>query len=154
MNREHTVTNGVGRMEECAEHVRAKFAAEGYETQKLTVSDPGARGMLVQIRRSSAGKVGMLESLAGMGACATLKLTANGDDVKIESVGGKWLDKIAANAVSWVVLWPLFFTSIFGMWRQKELLDRVFMEAMAFYTTQRSPVEVFDVKSSSPLLSS
>ena len=40
MNREHTVTNGAGRMEECAEHVRAKFAAEGYETQKLTVSDP------------------------------------------------------------------------------------------------------------------
>jgi len=154
MTREHSVENGVGRMEECAEHIRAKFAGEGYETQKLTVSDPGARGMLVQIRRSTKGNIGLLESLAGMGACATLKLTASGDDLKVEVVGGKWLDKIAANAVSWVVLWPLFFTSSFGMWRQKELLDRVFVEAVEFFTTQRSPVEVYDVKSTNPLLSS
>ena len=154
MNREHTVKDCAWRMEECAEHIRARFAAEGYESQKLTVSDPGARGMVVQIRRKTSGKIGMLESLAGMGACATLKLTADGEDVKIEVVGGKWLDKIAANAVSWVMLWPLFFTSSFGMWRQKELLDRVFLEAMAFYTVQRSPVEVFDVKSTNPLLSS
>lgn len=136
MNREHLIVNGASRMEECAEHIRSLFALEGYETQKLIVNDPSQNGMLVQVRNAT-GTSGVIKSLTGLGACATLKLVVKGQNLELAVVGGKWLDKAAVNLVSWVILWPLFVTSSIGMWRQKKLLDRMFLEAMSFFTVQR-----------------
>ena len=136
MSKEHTVVNGASRMEECAEHIRRLFASEGYEAQMLTVNDPSQKGMLVQVRNAT-GASGFIKSVTGLGACATLKLAVNGNNLEVAVLGGKWLDKAAVNLVSWIILWPLFVTSSIGMWRQKKLLDRMFLETMTFFTTQR-----------------
>lgn len=135
MNRKHTVVNGASRMNECAEHIRALFAAEGYEAQSLMVNDPRQKGMLVQVR-NAIGTSGVIKTITGLGACATLRLVIKEDSLDVEVLGGKWIDKAAVNLVSWVILWPLFVTSSIGMWRQKKLLDRMFMETMSFFTRQ------------------
>lgn len=136
MNRKHLVVNGAPRMEECADHVRALFLAEGYEAQMLTVNDPSQKGMLVQVR-NAAGASGFFKAVTGLSTCSTLKLAIKSNDLELEVLGGKWLDKAVVNLVSWVVLWPLFVTSGIGMWRQKKLLDRMFKETISFFTTQR-----------------
>ena len=136
MSRTHTVVNGASRMEACAEHIRARFVAEGYDAQKLTVNDPAQLGMLVQVRNAK-GASGVVKTVTGLSACATLKLVVKNNNLDIEVLGGKWLDKAAVNIVSWVILWPLFVTSSIGMWRQKKLLDCMFMETMSYFTAQR-----------------
>ena len=132
MSRKHTVFNGASHMEDCAEYIRNLFAAEGYEAQKLTVNDPSQKGMLVQVRNSA----GVIKSVTGLSACATLKIMVHGDNLEFEVLGGKWLDKAAVNVVSWFVLWPLFVTSGIGMWRQKKLLDRVYEEAVGYFVRE------------------
>ena len=137
MKRKHIVVNGASRMNECAEFIKSKFVVEGYDAQSLTVNDPNSKGMLVQIRNATSKAGAITKGLTGLGACATLKLAVQGSDLELEVLGGKWLDKAAVNLVSWIILWPLFITSGIGMWRQKKLLDRVFMEGIGFFTTQR-----------------
>ncbi len=136
MKREYTVVNGASRMEECAEHIRNTFAVEGYETQVLTVNDPSEKGLLVQVRNENGGSSGFWKSVTGLSTCATLKLAVRGDNLELAVMGGKWLDKAAVNIVSWVVLWPLFFTSSIGMWKQKQLLDRLFMEGVGAFASK------------------
>lgn len=136
MNRKHTVVNGASRMSECAEFIKSKFIVDGYDAQSLTINDPSSRGMLVQVRNATSKAGAIAKGLTGLGTCATLKLAARGSDLELEVLGGKWLDKATVNVVSWIVLWPLFITSSIGMWRQKKLLDRMFMETMSFFTRQ------------------
>lgn len=136
MNRKHLVVNGAPRMEECAEHIRSLFMSEGYEAQALTVNDPSQKGMLVQVR-NAAGASGFFKAVTGLSTCSTLKLVVKSNDLEVEVLGGKWLDKAVVNLVSWVILWPLFVTSGIGMWRQKKLLDRMFKETISFFTTQK-----------------
>lgn len=132
MSRKNIVRNGVFGMEDCAEAVRAHFAAEGYQTQKLIIDDLDTTGMLVQVCNTSE-KSGFFKKAVGLGTCATLKLVARGSNLELEVLGGKWLDKVAAGTVSLFVLWPLFVTAGIGMWRQSKLLDDVFAEAMAYF---------------------
>lgn len=133
MTRKQIISGVALRMDGCAEAIRSKFAFEGYETQKLRIS--GQNGMLVQIRNTGDGASGIFKTTMGFAACATLKLAAQGDDVEVEVFGGKWLDKAVLNVVSWFVLWPLLVTSSIGMWRQKALLDRVFLEALSYFAS-------------------
>ncbi len=123
-------------MSECAEFIKSKFIVDGYDAQSLTINDPSSKGMLVQIRNATSKAGSIAKGLTGLGVCATLKLAAHGRDLELEVLGGKWLDKATVNVISWIVLWPLFITSSIGMWRQKKLLDRMFMETMSFFTRQ------------------
>ena len=78
----------------------------------------------------------MLRTVTGMNSCATLKLTAAEDDLVVEVMAGKWIDKVGVAVVSWFVLWPLFVTAAIGAYRQKAFLDKVFNDALTWLAAQ------------------
>ena len=68
--------------------------------------------------------------MIGCETCASLILTAKGNNLEVKVAGGKWLDKAAVIGVSMIVLWPLLITVTIGSFRQKALLDKLFMNAI------------------------
>jgi len=133
MDREKTIKGAGFQMDYLAEHTVKRCEADGYECQKLSFEDKGNPGLLIQIRNTSDGSWGKAKSLMGLKTCATLKLQRRGDDLEISVLAGQWLDKVAVNVVSWVILWPLFVTSCVGMWRQKKMLDQLFVDTLSFF---------------------
>ena len=133
MDRQKTISGAAFQMDYLADHMVKRYEADGYQCQKLTFDDKGAPGALVQIRNTSDGAWGTAKSIMGLKTCATLKLLRSGNDLSIEVIAGPWLDKVAVNVVSWIILWPLFVTSAIGMWRQKNMLDQLFVDALSFF---------------------
>lgn len=127
-----TIVGGAGKMAACAKLVQRRYQEMGYQVQQLNFEDGGYPGILVQIRNvneQGAGK--WFKRLVGLETCATLKLTTAGDGLTLEVMEGKWLDKVVVASVSWFVLWPLFVTASIGAYKQKKLLDKVFVDALA-----------------------
>jgi hypothetical protein len=52
--------------------------------------------------------------------------------LEVEVFGGKWLDKVAAGAVSLVVLWPLVIIAGISVWKQNAPLNELYDEAVLF----------------------
>jgi hypothetical protein len=50
----------------------------------------------------------------GAGVALTVVLWADGDDLAVEIGGAKWMDKAAAGAVAWFVLWPAIIPAAIG----------------------------------------
>ena len=132
MAKSKIIENSWNRVNGALQRVESHFICEGYDTQLLTFPNE----LILQVRDSTVGdsSPGFLKLVCkatGTAAVATLKATRVGqNDVQIEAVGGKWLDKAAVMGVSMVVLWPLFVTSSVGMLRQNALISRVFDETM------------------------
>ena len=126
------IRNKAGKMEPLANSVMTDYKAEGYEVQKLEVkdNDNGCESLIVQIRNTSSGVGSWFKKAIGCETCASLILTPLATDLEIKVTGGKWLDKAAVVGVSMVVLWPLFVTATIGTFRQKALLDNLFMSAI------------------------
>ena len=126
------IRNQAEKIESLANSVMTDYKAEGYEVQKLEVktSDNKCESLLVQIRNTSSGVGSWFKKAIGCETCASLILTPLGNDLEIKVSGGKWLDKAAVVGVSMVVLWPLFFTAAIGTFRQKALLNNLFMSAI------------------------
>lgn len=80
-----------------------------------------------------------MKKLTGLETCATVKLVDAGTALSAEVLAGKWLDKVAAGAVSMVVLWPLFVTASIGAIKQKAMLDNVWNETVKFLVETESP---------------
>jgi len=96
-----------------AEEIRQYFFTNGYESQ---IIQQGAVSIV-------QGKKTGLRSLVGMGQAATVMIESNGNNLKVDIGGGKWLEQGAAIAVSMIVLWPLLITGGVGMAQQKKLID-------------------------------
>jgi len=122
-----------------ANAIMRDYKAEGYEAQELEVKDDGHgnSGYIVQIRNTAKNAGGFLKKIIGCENCASLVLTAKGNDLEVKVAGGKWLDKAAVVGVSLIVLWPLFVTATIGSVRQKALLDNLFMNAIEKLASDR-----------------
>ena len=117
-------------MDDCAAALLRKYTEGGYGAQVVSFEENGEIGKLVQIKNSTTSGGGFLRAATGLSSCATVKLTRSGNDLSVEVMSGKWLDKMGAAVVSWFVLWPLLFTAAIGAFRQKAFLDKVFSETM------------------------
>ncbi len=135
MSKKTTIPGAAARIDACASYIQDSYQANGYGTQRLLFEENGATGMLVQIKNSTSTGGSILRTVTGMSSCATLKLTAAGDDLNVEVMAGKWLDKAGAAVVSWFVLWPLLITAAIGAFRQKAFLDKVYNDALTWLAT-------------------
>ena len=135
MSNKTTIPGAAGRIDACASYIQEKYQNDGYATQRLLFEENGNTGMLVQLKNSTTTGGGLLRTVTGLTSCATLKLTAVGNDLSVEVMAGKWLDKAGAAVVSWLILWPLLFTAAFGAFRQKAFLNRVYNEALTWLAT-------------------
>lgn len=138
MDRKMTIANAACKKDACVEFLSNKYKAEGYEVQVVNIEDNGAHGVLLQMRNTADNTAGgWLKKLSGLETCATVKLVEQGDALSAEVLAGKWLDKVAAGAVSMVILWPLFVTASIGAIKQKAMLDRVWNETVTFLASQK-----------------
>ena len=137
MDRTKRIAGAAYQQDACGDYMVKLYEAEDYQAQKLHFEDGGSRGTLVQIRNTTGGFWSGLKKWTGLGTCATLKLEQIGDDLDISVGEGKWLDKVALAGVSMIVLWPLFFSSAVGAVKQKRLLDKVFIDALGFFSGAR-----------------
>lgn len=140
MERKLTIAGAASKREACVEFLTEKYKAEGYEIQLVPIEENGAQGILLQMRNTTANTAGgWLKKLSGLETCATVKLVDSGKALSAEVLAGKWLDKVAAGAVSMVVLWPLFVTASIGAIKQKAMLDNIWNETVKFLTENASP---------------
>ena len=137
MSRKTTIKGKAVDIDLCAEHIQRTYQADGCGTQKLFFEENGATGIIVQIKNSISTAGSVLRTVTGLNSCATLKLTATGNDLVVEVMAGKWIDKVGAAVVSWFVLWPLFVTAAIGAFRQKAFLDKVYNDAMTWLATEK-----------------
>ena len=137
MSRKTTIKGKAAVIDLCAAHIQQTYQSHGYGTQKLFFEDNDATGIIVQIKNSKSTTGSVLRTVTGMNSCATLKLTAAGDDLIVEVMAGKWIDKVGAAVVSWFVLWPLFVTAAIGAYRQKAFLDKVFNDTLTWLATEK-----------------
>lgn len=133
MDRKMTIAGGASKRAACVEFLKAKYEAQGYEVQVLTVEENGNQGNFVQIRPKAAQSAGgWFKKLTGLETCASVKLLDKGEELDAEVLAGKWMDKVAAGAVSMVVLWPLIVTASIGAFKQKAMLDDVWKDTLTF----------------------
>ena len=139
MKREQLIQNKAGKMIALANAIMRVYKAEGYETQELEVKDDGHgnKGYIVRIRNTSDNAGGFLKKMIGCETCVSLILTAKGNNLEVKVAGGKWLDKAAVIGVSMIVLWPLLITGTIGSFRQKALLDKLFINAIEKLASDR-----------------
>lgn len=133
MDRKLTLAGAASKMNACVKFLSEKYKAEGYEVQAIDIEDNGNKGVLLQMRDAAANTAGgWLKKLSGLETCATVKLIKERTALSAEVLAGKWLDKVAAGAVSMVVLWPLFITASIGAIKQKTMLDNLWNETVRF----------------------
>ncbi len=138
MSNKTTISGAAGKLDACATYIQGKYQSEGYGTQRIAFEENDSRGILVQIKNSTSTGGGLLRTVTGLSSCATLKLTAVGNDLAVEVMAGKWLDKVGAAVVSWFILWPLMVTAAIGAFRQKAFLDKVYNETIAWLASQHT----------------
>ena len=138
MSNKTTIAGAAKRMKDCSEYIQEHYRSEGYGTQQIAFEENDNPGLLVQIKNSTTTGGGLLRMATGLSACATVKLTTIGDDLSVEVMAGKWLDKAGAAVVSWFILWPLLVTAAIGAFRQKAFLDRVYADTMTWLASNRS----------------
>ena len=136
--RKSTIPDAAARVDDCAASIRETYRSNGYAAQILRFEENGATGTLVQIKNSTSAEGSLLRTVTGMSSCATLKLTVSGDDLDVEVMAGKWLDKVGVAVVSWFVLWPILVTAAIGAFRQKSFLDRVYADTLAWFASNKS----------------
>ncbi|MBO5059778.1 MAG: zinc-ribbon domain-containing protein [Clostridia bacterium] len=81
--------------------------------QHIMVSDTE---WIVQAREKSS-----LKKIMGMDKATTVKLNINNTHLTIEIGQGKWLDKIAANAIGYWLFWPALIPGAIGAYQQMQL---------------------------------
>lgn len=137
MERIKIISDAADRQEDCADFIVRQYVSDDYRVQKLSFEESGSRGIAVQIQNTSEGFLSGVKKLTGLGTCATLKLEKIGDDLKLSVGEGRWLDKAALAGLSMVVLAPLLISSTIGAVMQKKLLDKVFVDALGFFSGAR-----------------
>ncbi len=130
--RKTIVPGASAKMNLCADFITNKYRGTGYDVQMARIEAGVSDGVLIQIRNATTGTGRLFRTATGLTSCASLKLIPKGEDLEVEVMVGKWLDKIGAVAVSMVVLWPLLVTASIGAFRQKAMLDAVYTEALAW----------------------
>ena len=121
------------RINMCADHIRGKYEAAGYQVQKLMFEENGEPGLLVQIRNTEDNVGGILKTVIGCKACVSLKLLRAGNDAEASVMATSWLDKGVVLVAAWFFLWPLLVTGGYGVYQQKKLIDDVRQDVQDFF---------------------
>jgi len=133
MSRKTVVPGAASKIDKLLQHLEDKYKSRQFEVQVLEIHDKVLTGKLFQMKETSSKTwLTSVKNVTGLGTAATVKLLVQGQDLEVEVFGGKWLDKVAAGAVSLVVLWPLIITSGIGAWKQNALLDELYEEVALF----------------------
>lgn len=93
--------------------------SEGMETLTLPKSSGNVSAIQARVRG------GALKQLVGMDKALTVRFLEDGNHVTVEFGEAKWGDKAAVMAVSMFFLWPLAVTSGYGIYKQKQLPQKV-----------------------------
>jgi hypothetical protein len=140
MSRKTIVPGGAGKIDSLVEHLEKKYKARQFEVQVLQIQDGGQAGRLFQVKDATdQGWLSSVKNMSGLTTAATVKLMIHNQDLEVEVLGGKWLDKVAVGAVSLVVLWPLLITSGIGAWKQNALLDELYESVALYLADSRIP---------------
>lgn len=129
----HTIPNGASALEDLLGYLRVKYVGNGYECQIFGLEEEGRYGKLLQIRSVAESYLGAVKTVTGLRSVICVTCLPVGNNLSIRIFGGKWLEKVAVNMVSWFVLHPLFVTSAIGGWRQKTLVDKLDRDVLAFF---------------------
>ena len=141
MSRKTVVPGAAAKLDALIKHLEDKYKARNFEAQVLQIQDGTQNGKLFQMKEASDKSwLTNVKNVTGLTTAATVKLIAQGQDLEVEVLGGKWLDKVAAGAVSLVLLWPLIVTSGIGAWKQNALLDELYETVALFLARSSSPV--------------
>ena len=120
-------------MNRCADFIADKYAANGYQVQKLRFDEGGESGLLVQIRNTGQNAKGYLMTAIGCKACVSLKLLRSGENLNTTVMATSWLDKGVVLVAAWFLLWPLLVTGGYGVYQQKKLIDDVRQDVTDFF---------------------
>lgn len=135
MERKKVLKGAAYQQESCADYIVRLFSADDYQVQKLRFDDEGTTGTLVQVKNTTSGFWSTAKKWTGLEVCAMLKLVQQGDDLELSVEAGKWLDKAALAAFGmFVAVGGLAITSAIGAVKQKKLLDKVFIDALGFFS--------------------
>jgi len=129
----HTIPNGASALEALLAYLNVKYVGSGYECQIFGLEKEGRYGKLLQIRSVAESYLGAVKTVTGLRSVICVTCLPVGDDLSIRIFGGKWLEKVALNVVSWFVLHPLFVTSAIGGWRQIALVDKLDRDVLAYF---------------------
>ena len=113
-------------LSELADYLMNFFRSKRMDTQSF----PLANGWQVQARHR-----GVLRAATGLLTSMDIILIQEGDDLVVHIGQGKWGDKVLVGAVG---LWlpPLFFSSVYGVWRQTRLPGRTYQEVSNFLASR------------------
>ena len=136
MDRSRTIKFAAGEVDSLANYIQRKYYSKGFQTQKTPFEENGIPGLMVQIRNTADDLGGKVKTGIGLKSCAMLILKTRGDDLLIDVRAGSWLDKIFSMTVAWIVLWPLIAVGAWGAWKQKKLLDQVFIDAISYFANK------------------
>lgn len=136
MDRSRTIKSAAGEAESLATYIQRKYYSRGFQTQKIPFEENGIPGIMVQIRNTADDLCSKIKTGIGLKTCAMMILKNHGNDLQIDVRAGSWLDKIFSITVAWIVLWPLIAVGAWGAWKQKKLLDQVFVDSISYFTNK------------------
>lgn len=136
MDRSRTIKYAAGEVDSLANYIQHKYHSHGFQTQKMQFEENGIPGLMLQIRNTADDLGSKVKTSVGLKTCAVLILKTQDDDLLIDVRAGSWLDKIFSITVAWLVLWPLIAVGAWGAWKQKKLLDQVFIDAISYFANK------------------
>lgn len=140
MSQKRVFKRSANKIDSLVKYLETKYKSEGYTVQVLEIVDPGSPGKLFQVKTESEQRWStVITNLTGLGTAGTVKMLKQQDDLEVEILGGKWLDKAAVAGVSLILLWPLIITSGVGAWKQNKLLNQLDEDAMLYFAQLSQP---------------
>ena len=133
MDRSRTIKYAASEVASLANYIQYKYQALGFQTQKIQLEETGIPSLILQIRNTADDLGSKVKTSIGLKTCAVLILKTLDDDLLIDVRAGSWLDKLFSITVAWIVLWPLIAVGAWGAWKQKKLLDQVFVDSISYF---------------------
>ena len=137
MDRSRTIKSAANEVASLANYIQHKYHTQGFQTQKMQFEENGIPGLMLQIRNTADDLGSKMKTGVGLKTCAVLILKTQNDDLFIDVRAGSWLDKLFSMTIAWFVLWPLIAVGAWGAWKQKKLLDQVFVDSISYFANRK-----------------
>ena len=124
--RRHVIPGGATLAKNCARAVKVLFETEGFRALSAEVFDDYESGILLQIGRKETGWKHMTAIvISGQDLAVNVKMVPKNANVELVIAGGRWIDKFFSGVLTWSVAFPLVAFPMFGVVRQRQLIDKV-----------------------------
>lgn len=116
-------------IDDVCEFIKGLLEREKLEAQVIVEGG----GRIVQGRDPPQdGWIKLVKKGLGLERAATVKLGARGYDLTMEVGDGKWTDKAVGGAVGMFVFWPAAVTAGWGVYKQRDLFQRIERDVSTF----------------------